>query len=137
MHSFFQKKIFFFFFFSISNPPIIHGIHSFAPWNSVPNYSLTDSIFQDGEGRRLLGTDAIKEFFSSRGLSNFYTQKPGLMPLRYSCVYTAPAIIFHRWPTPFNKCTVCRCQLSFIQVGEKRISSFRITIQLSWCTPRV
>lgn len=66
-----------------------------------------------GEGRA--GTDAIKElaflffFFPSRGLfPNFYSRKPGLMPLRYSsCVHgyyfssmTNPVQQMHRLSMP-------------------------------------
>lgn len=133
MRSFFQKKILFFFF---SNPPIIHGIHSFARGTA---FRIIRLHFSRWRGEEVVGSDAIKElaFFSSRGLSNFYSRKPGLMPLRYSSVCTRRRLLFSidDQPRSTNAPFVDASYLLF--KWEKRISSFRITIQLSRCTPSV
>lgn len=135
MRSFFQKKILFFFFlFQPSNYPRNPLIRA---WNSVSNYSVNRLHFSRWRGEEVVGSDAIKElaFFSSRGLSNFYSRKPGLMPLRYSSVCTRRRLLFSidDQPRSTNAPFVDASYLLF--KWEKRISSFRITIQLSRCTP--
>lgn len=122
MRLFFSEKDLFFFPFPSPTivPPIIHGIHSFARFELFVNRLH----FSRWRGEKRLW-EAVQSknwrFFSSRGLSNFYSRKPGLMPLRYSSVYTG-----YYFPSMTNprstKCTVCRCQLSFIQVGKTNLA---------------